>query len=109
MLSTFKSLPNLPVPILSTGARSAESTSTTGGTGYSESSLRVKDGGPDASDRQRTPVRAQQSDGRDNYEFDQEEGPTSEATFDASSSLDDGAESSQTKWYLLHGYVTVRL
>ena len=35
-------------------------------------------------------VRAQQSDGRDSYEFDQEEGPTTEATFGASTSLDDG-------------------
>ena len=35
-------------------------------------------------------VRAQKNDGRDNYDFDQEEGPTSEATFGASRSLDDG-------------------
>lgn len=35
-------------------------------------------------------VRAQQSDGRDNYDFDQEEGPPNEATFGASTSLDDG-------------------
>lgn len=35
-------------------------------------------------------VRAQQTDGRDNYDFDQEEGPASEATFGASTCLDDG-------------------
>ena len=35
-------------------------------------------------------VRAQQSDGRDNYDFDQEEGPASEATFGASTLLEDG-------------------
>lgn len=35
-------------------------------------------------------VRAQQNDGRDNYDFDQEEGPTNEATFGASTLLDDG-------------------
>ena len=34
-------------------------------------------------------VRAQQTDGRENYDFDQEEGPASEATFGASMSLDD--------------------
>jgi ATP-dependent helicase STH1/SNF2 len=34
-------------------------------------------------------VRAQQNDGRENYDFDQEEGPASEATFGASTSLDD--------------------
>ena len=35
-------------------------------------------------------VRAQQSDVRESYDFDQEEGPPNEATFGASTSLDDG-------------------
>ena len=47
-------------------------------------------------------VRAQQSDGRDNYEFDQEEGPTSEATFGASTSLDDGEKDKVDYYAVAH-------
>ena len=47
-------------------------------------------------------VRAQQSDGRENYDFDQEEGPASEATFGASSSLDDGEKDKVDYYAVAH-------
>jgi ATP-dependent helicase STH1/SNF2 len=47
-------------------------------------------------------VRAQQSDGRDNYDFDQEEGPASEATFGASTSLDDGEKDKVDYYAVAH-------
>lgn len=47
-------------------------------------------------------VRAQQNDGRDNYDFDQEEGPTSEATFGASTSLDDGEKDKVDYYAVAH-------
>ena len=47
-------------------------------------------------------VRAQQSDGRENYDFDQEEGPASKATFGASSSLDDGEKDKVNYYAVAH-------
>ena len=47
-------------------------------------------------------VRAQQSDGRDNYDFDQEEGPASEATFGASTLLDDGEKDKVDYYAVAH-------
>jgi ATP-dependent helicase STH1/SNF2 len=47
-------------------------------------------------------VRAQQNDGRETYDFDQEEGPPSEATFGASSSLDDGEKDKVDYYAVAH-------
>lgn len=47
-------------------------------------------------------VRAQQNDGRDNYDFDQEEGPASEATFGASTLLDDGEKDKVDYYAVAH-------
>ena len=47
-------------------------------------------------------VRAQQNDGRDNYDFDQEEGPASEATFGASTLLEDGEKDKVDYYAVAH-------
>ena len=48
-------------------------------------------------------VRAQQNGGPQNYDFDQEEGPASEATFGASTLLDDGEKDRVDYYAVAHG------
>ena len=47
-------------------------------------------------------VRAQQNDGREKYDFEQEDGPASEATFGASTLLDDGEKDKVDYYAVAH-------